>query len=332
VANRDDFPQSVKTPLGQRAGYLCSNPDCRRPTAGPHSDPKKALITGEAAHICAAAIGGPRYDANQTPEQRKAITNAIWLCGDCNKKVDTDWKLWPAEKLHAMKEQHEKWIGAQGMIPSLPEVTLSTRTGLALIQKLSVVNAEMLNLLREQQLTIRNSSRVELHNLKMMLRLPEAVFTYGDPIKNAGTRLEAKPHLPPWTVETIQPGAAVRAPEQSWTPNHTLEIPKPSASETVIIPFYTMAFYRVGVTPDPAVPMTQVEDPDAILPQDHRLWWFPEGTYQFLLRGEYVTTDLFVPLRYSFRARTVTSLPCQASSEGWELLPTMLFPGVHLQG
>ena len=71
----------MKTALAQRAGYLCSNPDCRRPTSGPHSDPKKALITGEAAHICAAAVGGPRYDANQTPEQRKAITNAIWLCG-----------------------------------------------------------------------------------------------------------------------------------------------------------------------------------------------------------------------------------------------------------
>jgi hypothetical protein len=279
VATRDEFSQSVKTTLGQRAGYLCSNPDCRRPTSGPHSDPTKALITGEAAHICAAAVGGPRYDAIQTQEQRKAITNAIWLCGDCNKMGGTDWKLWPADKLHAMKEQHEKWIAAQGMIPSLPEVVMSTCAGLTLIPKLSAVTVEMLNLFRQHRLTIRNGARVELHNLKMMMWLPEAVFTYGDPIKNAGTRLEAKPHRPPWTVEAVQSGGAVRTPqEQSWTPNHTLEIPRLSATEMVVIPIYTMPFFQVAASPDASVPMSQVEDPDAILPQDHRLWWFLEGS------------------------------------------------------
>jgi hypothetical protein len=330
--NRDNFAQSVKIPLGQRAGYLCSNPDCRRPTSGPHSDPKKALVTGEAAHICAAAIGGPRYDVNQTPEQRKDITNAMWLCGDCNKKVDTDWQRWPAEKLHEMKELHENWVGGQGMIPPAPEVTVSTRTGLSLIQKLSVLNAEMLSFLREQQLTLRNNSRVELYNLKMMLRLPEAVFTYGDPIKNAGTRVEAKPHRLPWVVTSVQPGGAVRSPEQARTPNHTLEVPRLSASETVIIPFYTLAFYVVGITPDLSTPMTQAENPDAVLPQGHRLRWYIAGTFQFMLRGEYVTTGLFVPLRYSFCRREITSLPCESSSDAWELIPTILLPGVQLQG
>ena len=33
-----------------------------------------------AAHICAAAPGGPRYDERQTSEQRKSADNGIWMC------------------------------------------------------------------------------------------------------------------------------------------------------------------------------------------------------------------------------------------------------------
>lgn len=132
MANRDDFPRDVVRILGQRAGYMCSNPDCRRQTAGPHSDSEKALITGQAAHICAAAPNGSRYDPSQNSEERRSATNGIWLCGGCNKKVDTDWISWPVERLHNMKEDHERWIAAELMIPSLPVVTLATRMGLRL--------------------------------------------------------------------------------------------------------------------------------------------------------------------------------------------------------
>ncbi len=332
MAHRDDFTKPVVLAVAQRAGYLCSNPDCRRPTSGPHSDPTKALITGEACHICAAAPGGPRYNPAQTPEQRKSIQNAIWLCAVCSDKVDKDWRPWPDTRLMEMKEQHERWIDGQGMIPALPQITLATRSGLRLVPKLSVVNQELLGFLREQELTLRNGNRVELHNLKLMMRLPEAVFTYGDPVKNAGTRLELRPHRPAWTVESVQEGGAVRHPVQAPTPNHTFDAPRVSANETIAVPIYTLPYFQVSATPDPSHPLVLGEDPDAFLPQDRRVWWYLEGSYQFLLRGEYVTNELFVPLRYSFRDRAVTSLPCESSAEGWEILPIMLFPGIHLQG
>ena len=44
------------------------------------TDPTKVIDTGVAAHICAATIGGPRYKAEMTTEERKDINNAIWLC------------------------------------------------------------------------------------------------------------------------------------------------------------------------------------------------------------------------------------------------------------
>ena len=158
---------------------MCSNPDCRHPTCGPHSDQKKSIITGEAAHICAAAEKGPRYDPKQTPEGRKAIANAIWLCGNCNKKIDTDWATWPAERLRAMKADHELWIQAEAMIPALPEVSLSTLPNLRLNDQLQHITPEIQERLREQELVIRNPNRVELHSFALDMSLPEFVTKSG---------------------------------------------------------------------------------------------------------------------------------------------------------
>ena len=70
--NRDDFSEQTKTLLSNRVGARCSNPDCQRPTFGSNSDPNKATSIGVAAHICAAAPGGPRYDVTMTSEERKS--------------------------------------------------------------------------------------------------------------------------------------------------------------------------------------------------------------------------------------------------------------------
>jgi hypothetical protein len=332
---RDEFPKFVVRTLGLRAGYLCSNPDCRRPTAGPHSDPAKAQITGEAAHICAAGEGGPRYDWDQTPEERKSIANGLWLCSVCAKKVDTDWKAWPKERLHKMKDDHEKWIAAEGMIPAMPEIALATRSGLRLAPGVESIDAALLDAFREQELTIRNPNRVELFTLKLNMHFPEAVVRYGKPTKNAGTRIEALPVRPAWTVDSVQPGGAVLNADASPTPNHTLEIPRLGANENVSIPFYTVQHYQVMMTPGPVTAPGPAEfvpmpDPDA-LPETNQLHWFLQGSYQFLLRGEYVTTEILVPLRYKFKDRKVTSLRCESSAEAWELKPAQIFPGVRFK-
>jgi hypothetical protein len=70
---RDDFSKETKDILAKRVGLQCSNPNCRRPTSGPQTHPRKAVNIGVAAHICAAAPGGPRYDTRMTEEDRCAI-------------------------------------------------------------------------------------------------------------------------------------------------------------------------------------------------------------------------------------------------------------------
>jgi hypothetical protein len=87
---RDNFSPKTKDLLAKRVGYRCSNPSCRKLTSGPHEDVMKAVNVGVAAHITAAASGGPRYDKSLSSEQRKLIDNGVWLCQNCAKLVDND--------------------------------------------------------------------------------------------------------------------------------------------------------------------------------------------------------------------------------------------------
>lgn len=104
ASHRDDFSAEAKNKLCERVGGACSNPECRAATKGPHSDPTKAVSVGVAAHIRAAAPGGPRYDASQTPEQRRSIENGIWLCHTCASRIDKDSARYQVKLLVTWKE------------------------------------------------------------------------------------------------------------------------------------------------------------------------------------------------------------------------------------
>jgi hypothetical protein len=105
---RDDFTKSVKDTLSKRVALRCSNPNCRKLTAGPNSDEEKATNIGVAAHITAASQGGPRYNELLTTKQRKSIDNAIWLCQSCAKLVDNDEVKYPEGLLKRWKIDAEE--------------------------------------------------------------------------------------------------------------------------------------------------------------------------------------------------------------------------------
>ncbi len=125
---RDDFSAATKRTLAIRAAHFCSNPHCLKLTAGPHSDETKSLTTGHAAHIHAASPNGPRYDKNQTPIQRKAILNGLWLCRECGDIVDKDDAPHSPSLLRQWKTDHEAMVAevrTKGYAKSL--VLLQTR-------------------------------------------------------------------------------------------------------------------------------------------------------------------------------------------------------------
>jgi len=119
MASRDEFAKSVTDALAKRVGVRCSNPGCRRATAGPRTEPTKTVNIGVAAHITAASAGGPRYSASLTAEQRSSIENAIWLCQNCAKLVDNDSDRYTANLLGAWKARAEE--DARAAVEGFPE-------------------------------------------------------------------------------------------------------------------------------------------------------------------------------------------------------------------
>jgi hypothetical protein len=117
LTNRDGFSAKTRQRIAHRAGYHCSNPTCGRGTAGPSNEAPDATVNvGVAAHICAAARGGRRYDGSMTARQRASIANAIWLCQTCAALIDRDAVTYSVEILKQWKSSHEAAIAGSGAV------------------------------------------------------------------------------------------------------------------------------------------------------------------------------------------------------------------------
>jgi hypothetical protein len=77
-------------------------------TSGPKVDPTGVINVGVAAHITAAASGGPRYDPSLTAKERRGAENGIWLCQTCAKLIDSDLSRYTAKLLREWKELAEQ--------------------------------------------------------------------------------------------------------------------------------------------------------------------------------------------------------------------------------
>lgn len=112
MSNRDEFPATTIRALQMRAAFICSNPECRRLTIAPSQENETdSIYIGHASHITAASKNGPRYDPSLTSEQRKDISNAIFLCASCAAMVDKNQGAdFTMQQLQTWKRNHESWV------------------------------------------------------------------------------------------------------------------------------------------------------------------------------------------------------------------------------
>jgi hypothetical protein len=141
---RDDFSSRVKDALARRVALRCSNPGCRKATSGPGADPNSAVNIGVAAHIAAASPGGPRYSIRMSAAERGSIENAIWLCQNCAKLIDSDPEVFTSGVLSQWKDGAERL--ARLYIETGSEVGESPRSVLELI---SIVEQRATTIVRE---------------------------------------------------------------------------------------------------------------------------------------------------------------------------------------
>lgn len=156
---RDDFPKIVRDTLARRVAWRCSNPQCRRLTCGPHTQPDQAISVGVAAHITAASSGGPRYDPLLTSGERCSIGNGVWLCQICARLVDSDTARFPVDVLRTWKAQAEanvrfqlegdlrEAVGPSGLVEKIDALIVASQQNAVEVDNLKSSLREYLNAL-----------------------------------------------------------------------------------------------------------------------------------------------------------------------------------------
>ncbi|MBU1208598.1 MAG: hypothetical protein KKH04_17015 [Proteobacteria bacterium] len=102
--------------LWGRSGNICSFPGCGVELA---QEKKVNRVIGEEAHIKGEKPTAPRYDPNQTEEERESYENRILLCPTHHTEIDSDPETWTVERLKQMKADHEQQVSRNRQFPML---------------------------------------------------------------------------------------------------------------------------------------------------------------------------------------------------------------------
>jgi hypothetical protein len=71
-------------------------------------DIKEDILLGERVHIEALEKKGPRYNKNQTPQQRNSFENLMLMCPNHHTKIDKNFRKYTAKVLKKIKQEHEE--------------------------------------------------------------------------------------------------------------------------------------------------------------------------------------------------------------------------------
>ncbi|MBZ5631205.1 MAG: HNH endonuclease [Acidobacteriia bacterium] len=88
--------------------FALSRNTCAFPACGNPIVEDSGTVTGVVCHIKARSSGGPRYDSDQSEEERHSFVNLILLCARHAMIVDSEPRQYTADCLRAMKASHEE--------------------------------------------------------------------------------------------------------------------------------------------------------------------------------------------------------------------------------
>jgi hypothetical protein len=127
---------------------------------------------GVAAHITAAALGGPRFDPSLTPRQRCSASNGIWLCQNDGKLVDNDEQQYPVALLRQWKADAEATAERALRQPRrASEVRPAASSQASLERRAQLLEAEIE---RNMQLTGRGAGQPERIHLDIFIKVGES--------------------------------------------------------------------------------------------------------------------------------------------------------------
>ena len=96
------------------SGNRCAFPRCQNHLI------ERGVVVGEMCHIEAKEAGGPRYNEQQTKEEREAFENFILMCAIHHKVIDTKPDEYPVPMLLDWKAEHEGGVAADSTVGRRP--------------------------------------------------------------------------------------------------------------------------------------------------------------------------------------------------------------------
>lgn len=215
---RDDFSTLTKRNLAHRAGGRCSFPGCDVLCWLPGSEPYKTATIGVAAHIKAASPEGPRYDKDQNEEERKDISNGIYMCQIHAHLIGTDEIKYKSENLLEWKQKHENQIRNEADASSYkPKFELIRNLGISVSGEFSgTITSETIGNRIEHELLLTNTSDFEYARFGFNIQFPEMIEH--KPIVKAppGFSYEIIGENMDWQVHTSGGGSVNMSPVKSY--------------------------------------------------------------------------------------------------------------------
>lgn len=106
MAKSRQYKQNDLKRLFALSGGECANPTCSNKLMSKDY----TTMLGEICHIEAAKPDGPRYNPDQTDDERRGFDNLILLCESCHKEIDNNEAKYPVELLKKWKKIHEEKV------------------------------------------------------------------------------------------------------------------------------------------------------------------------------------------------------------------------------
>lgn len=102
--------------LWVRSGNICGFPQCGVELANEENGNR---VTGVEAHIKGEKPTAPRYDPNQSDEERDSYENRILLCPNHHAEIDNYTERWTVERLQQIKKDQEQKVVTNRQYPEL---------------------------------------------------------------------------------------------------------------------------------------------------------------------------------------------------------------------
>jgi hypothetical protein len=228
--------------------------------------------------------------------------------------VDRDAGLYHRQRLLSWKAQHETYISGEGWKPDLPEIVISTRTGLTAnpIGRTAYTQQEH-EMFRDHQLTIKNANSIPIHSFNARLQFPETIVALRL-TGQVGTQAKFGKESHEWMINSKGKSAIeMNIPEKSPFKIGLMEIDK-------INPGHTITALLRSVVGRLDLTLPETTEPGLI---EH----YFKGSFQYEWKGIFYNREFVLPISYDRTNRKITTntIYDNAEDHGLRLMTNIIF-------